>query len=88
MDRDFSKFFLNWLEVAKGGDLFAKRDSLYQLRKQLKGSEIMPDIRWMIRQIDQELLTRSDIALADARDKARTKVNAAAAKAKPVVTRH
>jgi hypothetical protein len=88
MDRDFNKFFLNWLEVAKGGDLFAKRDSLYELRKQLKGSEIMPDIRWMIRMIDRELLTRSDLALADAREKARSSAKGQAAKAKPVVTWH
>ena len=43
------------------GELLAKRDELYELRRSLKGTDLAPLVRTMIRIIDEEILYRATL---------------------------
>lgn len=61
MNKAFWKDFLYWLDEAGIGEIFAARD---EARGKMKGADSFTraDLRRMIRLMDEELLTRSDLA--------------------------
>jgi hypothetical protein len=58
---DWADFFA-WLDRATIAEIMASRDRAYELRRTLKDPDYRSDLRRMIRLIDQELLTRADLA--------------------------
>ncbi|MBP1151275.1 hypothetical protein [Methylocaldum sp. RMAD-M] len=61
MNKQFWKDFLFWLESAKVGEIFAARDEAREKARSSQCREIRSDLRRMIRLMDEELLTRSDL---------------------------
>lgn len=61
MDKQFWKDFLAWLDQAKIDEIFAARD---EAREKMRGADrlMRSDLRRMIRLMDEELVTRSDLA--------------------------
>jgi hypothetical protein len=58
---DWTDFFA-WLDRATIAEIMASRDRAYELRRTLKDPDYRSDLRRMIRLMDQELLTRADLA--------------------------
>lgn len=63
--------FYRWLDRATVAQLFAARDAAYEQRRQVRDPDLRRDLRRMIRLLDEELLTRSDLAEALRREAAR-----------------
>ena len=62
MNREFWKDFHGWLDRATAGAIFAARDRAYEQRRSLKDPETRSDVRRMIRLMDEELVTRWELA--------------------------
>jgi hypothetical protein len=62
MTKDHWTDFFAWLDRAPIAEIFVARDKAYELRRTLKDRDYRADLRRMIRLMDQELLTRADLA--------------------------
>jgi hypothetical protein len=58
---DWTDYFA-WLDRASIGGLIAARDKAYETRRMIKDPDYRSDLRRMIRLMDEELLTRADLA--------------------------
>ena len=54
--------FHAWVDQASIGGILAARDRAYELRRRLRDPDCQMDLRRMVRSMDHELLTRSDLA--------------------------
>ena len=54
--------FHAWVDRASIGGILAARDRAYELRRHLRDPDCRMDLRRMVRSMDHELLTRSDLA--------------------------
>jgi|GEM_PF-688748 hypothetical protein len=54
--------FFAWIDQAPIGGIMAARDRAYEVRRTLRDPDYRSDLRRMIRLMDQELLTRADLA--------------------------
>ncbi len=62
MDREDWIYLYHWLEAAKLGEIFARRDKAREVLKQLRDPDIRADVRRIIREMDRELVARADLA--------------------------
>lgn len=62
MHKDHWTEYFTWLEGARIGEIIAARDQAYELRRTLKDRDYRADLRRMIRLMDEELVTRADLA--------------------------
>jgi hypothetical protein len=62
MNREFWRDFNGWLDRATLGAIFAARDRAYEQRRSLRDAETRSDVRRMIRLMDEELVTRWELA--------------------------
>ena len=60
--KEFWKDYYAWLDRARIGEIFAARDRAYEHLRRIKDRDIKLDLRRMVRLMDEELLTRSDLA--------------------------
>ena len=62
MDREDWIDLYRWLEAAKPGEIFARRDKAREVLRQLRDPDIRADVRRIIREMDRELVARADLA--------------------------
>jgi dephospho-CoA kinase len=62
MDREDWIDLYRWLDVAKLGEIFARRDKAREVLRQLRDPDIRADVRRIIREMDRELVARADLA--------------------------
>jgi hypothetical protein len=62
MDREDWIDLYRWLDAAKPGEIFARRDKAREVLRQLKDPDIRADVRRIIREMDRELVARADLA--------------------------
>ena len=62
MHKDHWTEYFSWLNGAQVGEIIAARDKAYALRRTLKDPDYRSDLRRMIRLMDEELVTRADLA--------------------------
>jgi dephospho-CoA kinase len=62
MDREDWIDLYRWLEAAKLGEIFARRDKAREVLRQLRDPDIRADVRRIIREMDRELVARADLA--------------------------
>jgi hypothetical protein len=62
MNKEFWKDFFGWIDRATVGELFAARDAAREDLRKIRDPDTRSDIRRMIRLMDEELVTRSDLA--------------------------
>ncbi|MGH8566536.1 MAG: hypothetical protein ACREXU_00595 [Gammaproteobacteria bacterium] len=62
MDREDWIDLYRWLETAKLGEIFARRDKAREVLRQLRDPDIRADVRRIIREMDWELVARADLA--------------------------
>jgi len=62
MDREDWIDLYRWLDAAKLGEIFARRDKAREVLRQLRDPDIRADVRRIIREMDRELVARADLA--------------------------
>lgn len=62
MNKEFWRSFLAWLDRATVDQIITARDAAREDLKKIIDSDARSDVRRMIRLMDEELVTRSDLA--------------------------
>lgn len=67
MDKNFRRDFSRWLNTAKQGELFARRDRMYEVVRTSKDADLVKLAKWGIAQVNLELDARGEAAAATQR---------------------